>query len=301
MKLTTRNILGYLISIGYSVSGLVRKNRNKILNNCCIATLCFHNPSKEFFTSCILWLKQNGFNFISINELLAIARGELDFPMGAVLLTFDDGWRNNKENVAAVANSLKVPVTIFATTEPIEYGEAYWWTYMNVAKKRHLINSPIADLKKIKNTHRVCLLNRVKSDMFLNAQALTTNDLIEMNASKYITFGSHTVSHPILPMCSDQESFFEIKFSKTKLEQILDTRVDGFAYPNGDFSIREINYLQKSGYKLAFTTKPNLITYSNIRDLYTLPRFNMLEDASIAENICRMTGVWFTNQLLYKK
>jgi peptidoglycan/xylan/chitin deacetylase (PgdA/CDA1 family) len=301
MRLTLRNILGYMLSIGYSVSGLVKKNKNKILNNCCIVTLCFHDPSKEFFTSCVLWLKDNGFNFISINEFLAIARGELDFPMGAVLLTFDDGWRNNKKNVAEVANSFKVPITIFATTEPIEYGEAYWWSYMSLAKKRKLINTPIATLKKIKNTNRIVLLNKVKSDIFLSAQSLTSKDLIEMNESKYITFGSHTVSHPILPMCTDQESFFEINFSKTKLEQILDTRVDGFAYPNGDFTVREINYLQKSGYKLAFTTKPNLINQNNIRDLYTLPRFNMLEDASIAENICRMTGVWFANQLLYKK
>lgn len=300
MKFTVRNILGYLVSIVFLSSGLVSIKRKKLLNNCCIISLCFHNPSKKLFLSCIRWLKNKGFNFISTNELLAIAKGELDFPMGAVLITFDDGWRGNKDYVATVANELKVPITIFASIEPIEKGDAYWWSYIKVANSRNILNTPVATLKKINNTERNSFIKKVKNRLLLSPEALSVQDLREMNTSKYVTFGSHTVTHPILTMCTNQESFFEITESKNKIQLLLDTPVDGFAYPNGEFSLREVNYLKKAGYKFAFTTTPKLITEKNITDIFTLPRFGMLEDASFAENICRMTGVWFDNKLLYK-
>lgn len=301
MKITVRNLLGYLLSVGYISSGIVRKKRNKLLNDYSIITLCFHNPSKELFKACVQWLKNNGFNFISVNELLAIANGELDFPMGSILITLDDGWRNNKENVVVVANEFKVPITIFASTDPIEKGDAYWWSYIKIANSRNIIKTSVEGLKKVNNSERVALLAKLKNRLLLSPQAITIDDMKAMNASKYVTFGSHTVTHPILTMCTDQESLFEILESKQKLQLLLDSKIDSFAYPNGNFSLREVNYLKKSGYKIAFSTKPDLITFKNINDNFSLPRFEMLEGASIAENVCRMMGVWFNNRFLYKK
>lgn len=300
MKFTTRNILAYFLSLGYLSAGIVKKNRIKLLSNSCIISLCFHNPSKDFFKACINWLKRKGFSFISINELLAISKGELDFPLGAVLVTFDDGWRNNKENVASVANELGIPITIFATTDPIEKREAYWWSYIKTAYHIKITKNLVSDLKKVNNFERMDIVNNIKERVLLPPEALSTENLKDLNKSPYITFGSHTVTHPILPKCSDKESFFEIAESKKRLQSILDNTIDSFAYPNGDFSNREVSYLNDTGYKLAFTTKPALITKNNINELYTLPRFGMLEDASIYENICRMTGVWFNNKFLNK-
>jgi peptidoglycan/xylan/chitin deacetylase (PgdA/CDA1 family) len=42
-----------------------------------------------------LYLKQEGYQALSLSEFLSIARGELPKPARAVLLTFDDGYRNN--------------------------------------------------------------------------------------------------------------------------------------------------------------------------------------------------------------
>jgi hypothetical protein len=35
------------------------------------------------------------------------------------------------------------------------------------------------------------------------------------------------------------------------------------------------------------------LTAENIKEKYMLPRFEVLKDVSFAENICRMSGVWF--------
>jgi peptidoglycan/xylan/chitin deacetylase (PgdA/CDA1 family) len=301
MKLTVRNVLGYLLSNVFLFSGMVSIKRNKLLQSSCIIPLYFHNPSKSFFLSCIQWLKKNGFSFISTNELLAISKGELDFPMGAVLITLDDGWRNNKENVVPIANEFKVPITIFASTAPIEKGDAYWWSYIKVANSKNIMNTTVPALKRINNEERNVIIAHVRNRLSLSPEALSVDDLKEINTSSYVTFGSHTVNHPILTMCTSKESLYEITESKKKLQVILEnTNVDCFSYPNGDFSDREIIHLKNAGYKLAFTTKPSLITNNNISNRYSLPRYGMLEDASFTENICRMTGIWFDNYLLYK-
>jgi hypothetical protein len=81
----------------------------------------------------------------------------------------------------------------------------------------------------------------------------------------------------------------------------LEKEIDTFSYPNGDFTDREINYLGRAGYKLGFTTINNYITPENIHDHFTLPRTDLVETISFAENICRITGVWFVQKRLFNK
>ena len=108
-----------------------------------------------------------------------------------------------------------------------------------------------------------------------------------------ISIGSHTVTHPILTKCDNITSKNEITDSKISLEKILNTPIIHFAYPNGNYSEREIGYLKECGYKMAFTTNPEYIKIDAMPDLFEIPRFDVLENVSYLENICRMTGIWF--------
>ncbi len=105
--------------------------------------------------------------------------------------------------------------------------------------------------------------------------------------------GAHTHSHPILPSCTDETSRQEILASKQKLESWLDQEISYFAYPNGDFSKRELVSMDEFGFRLAFSTVPGFIEPNCIHSRYALPRLEVLSDVSFAENICRMTGLWF--------
>ncbi len=293
MKFTLRNIASYLIANLYINLGVVKRRRKKILNDNIILSVYFHKPSKKVFESCIFWLKKHGYTFISVHDILDISNGQKAFPKGAVLVTLDDGWETNKGNVVEVANALKFPVSLFITTNPMETGEPFWWSYVKEANRLRLTKYPVSYFKNISNIERLKFINEIKTKVSLKREAINPNDLIEIAKSKYITIGSHTVTHPILNMCNDEESSFEINESKRRLENILETKVESFAYPNGDFSLREIKFLKKAGYEIAFSTHPAYITIANIYDNYTLPRFEILENCSLAENICRMTGVWY--------
>ncbi|MEO6668298.1 MAG: polysaccharide deacetylase family protein [Ferruginibacter sp.] len=293
MVFNRRNIAAFLLSKFLILSGKVARVKKKAANGDLILSVYFHDPSKKLFESCVKWFLKKGYSFISTDELALVAKGQLPFPKAAVIFTVDDGWRGNKPNIASVANKYKIPVTIFASTQPIDTGEAYWWSYIAAGNKKGMVSQSVSALKKVRNEERVRIVNDIKSRLPLKREALTIEELKEISNAGFVTIGSHTVTHPILITCSDEQSAREISQSKKTLEEWLHKDVIHFAYPNGLYNAREIGFLKDSGYKTAYTTIPQYITPENFNDLYTLPRFDVLEDISFSENICRMTGVWF--------
>ena len=256
-----------------------------------ILSIYFHNPDKSLFEFCIKWLRKNKFCFLSEDDILAIVNKKLPFPKGGVILTVDDGWKSNEQNVIAVAEKYGIPITIFITTDAIESG-SYWWPYAAKARKLKMFFPSIEGLKKIPNKEREKILGNIKTEVTIERQALNLQQLRKASNSRYIKIGAHTVNHPILVKCEDEESFLEIKMSKAQIEEWLNIRVDSFAYPNGDYSDREINYLEQLNFTSAYTTEPDYLTRERLQKIYQLPRFCVFEDISKAEAICRMTGVW---------
>jgi peptidoglycan/xylan/chitin deacetylase (PgdA/CDA1 family) len=123
-------------------------------------------------------------------------------------------------------------------------------------------------------------------------EAMTVEQVKMVANSPYITIGAHTQTHPILINCPETQVYEELKGSRQKLESWIGKEVAYFAYPNGDYSRREIKNLKNLNYRLAFSTQPKYLTPALLRETFTIPRFAFLEGASTAENICRMTGVW---------
>ena len=286
-----RNINAFIIARFLILFGFTRTVQRNALRGDYILSIYFHSPDKFLFEFCIKWLKSSGFSFLSENDIVAIANNELPFPKGAVILTVDDGWRSNGENVIAIAEKHKVPLTIFVTTDAIING-TYWWPYVAKAQQANLNFPSIEELKKIPNIEREKILRKIKNEITIERQALTLQELKNASQSKCIKIGAHTVNHPILVNCEDDESFLEIKRSKLQIQEWLDTQVESFAYPNGDYSSREIDYLKKLKFSSAYTTEPAYLTQERLQKMYQLPRFCIFEGISNAEAVCRMTGVW---------
>ena len=291
MEKSFRNLLGCLAANVFIMTGFVKLATKRALNKKVILSLYFHKPSKSEFEFCIQWLKKKGFKFISLQEMERIVKGEMPFPKGAVLLTVDDGWQSNVINVVDVANRYKVPVTIFVSTTPAEEG-AYWWSYVQQANKKGLTPYSKTALKKIPDDTRLGILQEIKKKISPCRDAMTIEQVKAISVSPYITIGSHTVSHPILINCTETKVYEELKLSRQKLESWTGKEVAYFAFPNGDYSSREVQILKTLNYRLAFSSQPKYLTPDMLKNRFTLPRFGFLEGASLAENICRMTGIW---------
>lgn len=100
--------------------------------------------------------------------------------------------------------------------------------------------------------------------------------------------GAHTVSHPILAQCDEQQARDEILLGKQRLEAIIDAPVALFAYPNGrpgdDYGRREMELVREAGYIAAVSTIDGAAHASALNTgtedlMFQLPRFTPWDDS----------------------
>lgn len=300
MRISFRNICGWLFACLLFAFGFVKRATKRAMKGEFILSIYFHKPSKAEFESCIKWFKKNQYTFISTAEVENIIRLGLPFPKGAVVLTVDDGWQSNEENIVEVANLYQVPVTIFVSTSPVEQG-VYWWSYFLKARKRLIARPSLKMLKGLPDNERLKAVEKMKEQLSLEREAMTVEQIKRISDSNYVTIGAHTHSHPILPNCSEAQLYLELELSRTNLESWTGKKVTSFAYPNGDYGVREVKALQDLKYGIAFCSDPKYLTPDSLSGAYCLPRFGFLEGASFAENICRIVGVWQPLMRSFKK
>jgi len=207
-----------------------------------------------------------------------------------LILTFDDGYRDNYTHGFALARELMVPLTIYLVPGYIESGENFWWVESERIVKRaqvrevevegrtyHLDNAEertaLSVLLDVRSRHahsiaeRESFLAEVREKLAVPATVLeeetpamplTWEQVREMDASGWISFGAHTLNHPILAAISDpMELRQQIAECRTGLEQHLGRPVRSFAYPIGQMqhiSDEVLCTVREAGYKWAVTT-----------------------------------------------
>lgn len=86
---------------------------------------------------------------------------------------------------------------------------------------------------------------------------LTWDQIKEMSENR-ISFGAHTVSHPIMSRISIEMAEREIQESKKTIEEKIGRPITSFAYPFGkkaQYSSALFPVLEKLGFKCAVTTE----------------------------------------------
>jgi hypothetical protein len=113
----------------------------------------------------------------------------------------------------------------------------------------------------------------------------------EIDALKpWVDFQAHTITHPILPECSDEKAEREIRGCKTELERGYGLNVQALAFPNGDYTEREINLARKAGYCCALTVDCGFNDQNT--DLFRLRRIPIPDEASVSELLVKSSGLW---------
>lgn len=77
----------------------------------------------------LAYLVENDFNIISLPEAWAALQGEAELPEKAVVLTFDDGWRNVYEEGRSVLNKYEAPYTIFVNPQLMQETPRIYMTW----------------------------------------------------------------------------------------------------------------------------------------------------------------------------
>jgi peptidoglycan/xylan/chitin deacetylase (PgdA/CDA1 family) len=143
-----------------------------------------------------------------------------------VLITFDDGYRDNLDNAAPVLARHGFPSVLFV---PIAYLDDRQPLPHERASARDSRHSPTLDWG-----------------------ALAELEALGMQVE------SHGISHTPLPQLDNGEATRELTLSKQRLEERLGRPVRAFAYVKGAVGRRHLPLVADAGYELAFTSTPGL-------------------------------------------
>lgn len=210
-----------------------------------------------------------------------------DLPDNAVAVTFDDGYRDNYLQAFPLLKEFSIPATIFLATDAIGSGKLLWHDRVFAAfrQTREPFLTAYGDCAKTYPLRTVeeKLVALVRARRFLRSLGeqerpvwiarlgeqlrvedkthlpglMLTWDEVKIMQRHGVAFGSHSVSHPILPRLSAERAVEEIYTSKQLIEEQLGTPARGFAYPNGteeDYNDQIKGIIKDAGYACAVTT-----------------------------------------------
>jgi peptidoglycan/xylan/chitin deacetylase (PgdA/CDA1 family) len=279
-------VLNPILNLIYCIlrySGIANLIR-KIFARRNITIVVYHNPEEDTFRKHMNYLSER-FNFISLSDLIEFYYSDKPFPMPeyALLITFDDGWKENHKLINTITEYKFRPV-IFLSSHLINTNRNFWFTNCNPAETKRL--------KRMSTTQRLnILLNGYnyypEKEFPENRQVLNLNELRKLK--EIADIGSHTCFHPILTKCNFQEKSNEIKGSVERLEELLGMPVTSFAYPNGDYDQKTIEILKAGNIKIARTTDAG---WNNRKsDPYRLKVTGVSDNATVSKLAFEITGI----------
>jgi len=220
---------------------------------------------------------------ISMADYAEALHSGRSLPKNAVVLTFDDGYRDNWATALPLLRKFGFPATFLLATDYIGGGPK-WEDRVTGMLHRSKHETVTLDLQtgrmtfdtqdqKARGKSIVRLLGmlsryqrsrreQVLADLAAQSEADTADfDQVMMDwdqareiaATPGMTVGAHTVTHPNLTRVPDDQVQEEVVTSKQVVEQQIGQPVRFFCYPYGDYDDRVIRSLKAAGFECAGT------------------------------------------------
>ncbi|SEA83545.1 Polysaccharide deacetylase [Oribacterium sp. KHPX15] len=298
------------------------KHQYTITNN--ITVFCYHRVtnipldtwklavSPELFEEQIRYIKTHYKVIRSEEDFKADGEGRL------AVITFDDGYSDSYTEALPILEKYQIPATVFVCMGNIDSEREFWWDYLEklffmsdikdtmfefgekklfLTSEKQRINACYyvhSELKKMTSIQR----SRAFSDLE-NIFHVTTNrdycrslskvQLRELSKSPLITIGGHTINHPSLARENMDTQEYEIRESKTQIEDIIGKSISVFSYPFGqktDFDDTTIEIAHKCGYQRVYAAFSGYTKREYI-DGY-IPRINIGQEKNMKQTVRRL-------------
>jgi peptidoglycan/xylan/chitin deacetylase (PgdA/CDA1 family) len=279
-------------------------------------------------------LRRSGLGTFTVGQMVdALRRGEC--PRDKVVLTFDDGYKDNHDRLLPLLAEHGATATVFVQTGPmhgrINWLHHYFWILHRRGPKalgeelasrlpgaevqgrlRGLPQEPVAAEYQLKRALKYDVSaadrDRLLDEIFRAAGGddgelarqvwLSPEDCRRLDAAG-VEVGAHTVNHLVLSSLDRDTQRAEIAGSLTDLRAWLGHDVRSFAYPYGrawDYNQDTLAVLRELGLQSAITAMPGLNDAGT--DVLELRRIAVAEDVPLAEILCEVDGVfdWFARR-----
>ncbi|MFH1331462.1 MAG: polysaccharide deacetylase family protein [Actinomycetota bacterium] len=228
------------------------------------------------------------FHPVSLEQVEAALDDGPPLPRRPLLVTFDDGYRDNLLAALPVLQDRGIPMAIFLATDFVDGSRRFpWdlaaWCFHHTARdgaelpvtgwrawagppeRERVLGAWLETLKRRPEEEREEAMAALPEALgvvvppdALSGLCLSWDEVRAM-ASAGVSVGAHTAGHPILTRVSADRARSEVAGSKRRVEEELGRPVTAFAYPNGgrdDLDDATVRLLAQAGYRLGFTLFP---------------------------------------------
>ena len=334
-----RKQVGIILAAFFYYSGLIRLVRKRFQRNSqSLIILNYHRATGGDLRRHLLYLRRH-YRIMHLEEALEeLYNTDSEHKIKQdkrtkLTLTFDDGYYDNYTYAFKLASELQIPITIFLIPGYIESGKPFWWLEGNrLAKLTQVEKVKIqeyifqlerdGDREKLAQTidsHLRAAQSVAKREEFLSqlykalmipvdtkvedeARPLSWEEVKQMEESGWVSFGAHTMHHPILANLTESEEVkYEVHECCRVLEQHLQHPIRSFAYPIGrleHIGEETVQAVREAGYRWAVTTVNGVSTLHS--DPYLLER--LLGDVSRNWLVmaAEVSGIWKLFSPLWK-
>ena len=253
-----------------------------------VGIVVYHDPSPERLEEHLRFLSAR-YRFLSLIQLsTALTTGDWSsIPANAVVVTFDDGHRANRR-LLPLFERFGVRPTIYLCSGIVCGDGRFWFRLPGVDPE---------PLKSMSSAERARVLATSAAGPATGANgrhALTPAEVRELAGA--VELGSHTVSHPILPLCTAAEAREEIVASRAEVSGLAGAPCLHFSFPNGDYTERELDLVREAGYATSRTT---VIGWNGPgADRFRLKIISLADEASVNVLAAHLAGFLALKRLL---
>lgn len=224
-----------------------------------------------------------------------------------LVLTFDDGYRDNLTHAAPILTDAGLPATFYVTASCMTERMPFW-TEMVAAilraapplavrvdldggpcglsteddrRRRESCLALIGRLRRLPLAVVTSSLDRIAGALGVDLAAardatppVMSEEDLRVLAARF-RVGSHTVNHPYLPVESAERQRAEIFDAKRLLEDAIRTPVLDFCYPGGGNDEASRRLVAEAGYRSATTTRLGIAGPAD--DPFAIPRIGVGE------------------------
>ena len=236
-----------------------------------------------------------------------------------VVVTFDDGYKDNLNYALPILEKLKIPASIYITTRFLNNNVDMWWYELHYFiqnsskinfnyndKNFNFVLKNKKDKAKAYNKLKKLFLNlKIKEQKILiekitnsksrenySSICLNEEEVKKLDKHPLITIGSHGHNHLNLKILSDDEIKKEVNQSLEILKNVLGHEIEHYCYPYGkkeQASEREYNIVKTLSLKSATT---GIIKPIQNKNFYSLPRIYVGESTCAKTLINNLTGFY---------
>ena len=248
-------------------------------------------------------VREQGFEIVPLDEV----PGRLEAaPESApfCVLTFDDGYRDNRDHALPVLREHGVPWTLFVTADYASgHGRLWWLELEEVIRQRNeltfdgeLLPARTPDEKQAAFARVYAALRAGPEDVLRDTIAgwcaeigldvtalvrdacMTWDELADLSRDESITIGAHTLTHPMLAKHDEGRAWLEIEGGRAAIAEKLGLEPRHISYPVGDPTSagpRDFRLAGQAGYMTAVTTRPGHLFPEHADHLMALPRVSV--------------------------